>query len=389
MKKSILNLLVAAVVLTVPMSSVNAENDAMTGNSIVQEQAVTDVGYIDPKLPEKDKQILKEVMKNLDKEDRENVFFIDETDGFFTSNRQDRLNEYKLKYKDLVSEDGKLKKKPNYKDIVQDKSELTCETSDESAFTTFGLGYSHPSTACASANSGPYRKVLSVPGKSRITANVYLPVKGTEIYMNPKDKTVGGVTKKTGDAADMYLGALNTIGTKVYQVDAGLQFNWGDGKAPETPTEETWGMISLGMGSVISGSPANFKMGTTAFMKFYIPQSNQAALSVSGTAKDGTPLSQTIVWNVDSEKGFTTYGTAMQVKRITSIAQTTGYEDLTTGSYVYNAQWNDVKVGTASGTEQLMNASLTSTNCGYQPSNILVDWTSWAQETVKVKTGPL
>nr|WP_145160582.1 hypothetical protein [Paenibacillus terrae] len=111
MKKSILNLLVAAVVLTVPMSSVNAENDAMTGNSIVQEQAVTDVGYIDPKLPEKDKQILKEVMKNLDKEDRENVFFIDETDGFFTSNRQDRLNEYKLKYKDLVSEDGKLKKK--------------------------------------------------------------------------------------------------------------------------------------------------------------------------------------------------------------------------------------------------------------------------------------
>jgi hypothetical protein len=156
-----------------------------------------------------------------------------------------------------------------------------------------------------------------------------------------------------------------------------------------TASEETWGMFSLGMGSVISGSPANFKMGTNASVKFYIPTNNQATLAVSGTSKSGTPLSQTVVWNVDPTKQFTISGSQMQMKRVTSIAQTVGYQDFTTGSYLYNAQWNNVKVGTTSGSEQLMNASSTSTGCAYQPSNVLVDWVSWAQETVKVKTGAL
>ncbi|WP_223067357.1 hypothetical protein [Paenibacillus caui] len=358
-------------VLLVPATLVNAKN---------QSQLNEDVGYIDSRLPEKDKEILKEVMKNLDKEDRENVLFIDE-DGYFTMNKLDKLNEYKEKYKELIGPDGKLKRDPNYK-------EKTVNLGEAVEPNVSILSYTNPTTSCPSANSGPFRKIASAKGYSRITTNLYLPIKGTDISMTPKTVNTPNGPQSTYDTAYMYVGAYN-VGTdgNTYTVDAGLMFNYGDSIDPVYPTEETWAMTSLGMSSVISGSPANFKMGTSAFMKFYIPTSNQAALYVTGTAKNGTPLSQTIVWNVSSIKNFSTYGTNMQVKRITAIGQK--YEDLTTGSYLYNAQWSDVKVGTASGTEQLQNAASTATSCGYQTYNVLVDFTDFSRETVKVKTGTL
>ncbi|QSF44930.1 hypothetical protein [Paenibacillus tianjinensis] len=381
LKKGLLYLLFV-LVLAIPLNVVSAESSS---NDISNK---VDFGYIDPKLPQKDQKILREVMQNLDKEDRENVFYIDENTGYFTANRTEKLNEYKAKYKDIIGSDGNLKHDVNYKENAQSVSALECEKIGLDA--TFSVAsFANPTTPCNSADSGPFRKVVSTTGKSRITADLYLPAKGTEMVMSPKSITVDGKQTTTGDTAYIYVGALNTVGSVVHQVDAGLQFNYGDGVDPMYATEETWAMTSLDMGSVISGSPANFKMGTNAFMKFYIPANNQAALSVSGTAKDGSALTATMVWNVSATKGFTTSGSLMQVKRITSIAQLYKHEDLTTGSYMNNVQWNNVKVGTVSGSEQLMNASTTSSGCGYKTSNILVEWTSWAQEVIRVKTGTL
>lgn len=135
-------------------------------------------------------------------------------------------------------------------------------------------------------------------------------------------------------------------------------------------------------------------MGQTVFMKFYVSASNQVTLNVEGYKKDNSFLSATAVYGVDPSKGFTVGGSTMSVKRITSVAQdfTPGAgtsENLTTGSSLYNVVWSNVKVGVASGSEQLQNASTTSTSCGYKTSNVLVDFTSYSQESIKVKAGTL
>ncbi|MBH5318775.1 hypothetical protein I6N90_13290 [Paenibacillus sp. GSMTC-2017] len=376
MKKYILLLL--TLILLIPVSAVSAVKDVGSYAEVDR--------YIDPSLPEKDKQILREVMLNLDKEDRKNVFYINEADGFFTANKVEALKEFKVKYKNLINTDGKLKKDPNY---VEPKYEVEKEAGLVST-----LAYLPPTNVCPTAHTGPFRRVKSKIGYSRVNAYVYLPQKGTEAVMTPKSKTVNGVTKMTGDTAYMYLGAINTATGQ--QVDAGLSLNYGDGIPPVNPTEETWAMTWLGMDSIASGSPANFKMGTTAFMKFYIPANNQAALYVSGTAKNGLPLEQTMVWNVLPNKQFTPSGANMLVKRVTSIAQSIGYEDFTTGSYLNNARWSNVNIGTTAGSETPWNASHIGTgtsgdpsHCGYKANSVLIDWVSWSEETIKIKTGIL
>ena len=73
----------------------------------------------------------------------------------------------------------------------------------------------------------------------------------------------------------------------------------------------------------------------------------------------------------------------MAVKRITTIGQSP--QNLSSGSYLKNVNWQNVKVGTTSGSEVLMTAE----SCAYQTSNALVDWTSQANEKVWVKAGIL
>jgi len=105
--------------------------------------------------------------------------------------------------------------------------------------------------------------------------------------------------------------------------------------------------------------------------------------------KTGQPLKQTIVFNVSSVKEFTPGGSNMQVKRVTSIAQTENYQDLTTGSYLYNVKWSAINVGTTSGTERAWTAADNFESCGYQKTNVLVDIVSPSEELIKIKAGPI
>lgn len=336
--------------------------------------------YIDPRLPEKEQVTMKKIMQSLDKEDRENVLFIDE-DGCVIANRLELIEEFKKQNKDKFNKDGKLKKIKK----VTPVNEEVLPNGDLDLISIASTGYIHPSVEYPSANSGPFRRVLSTEGHSRLIANIYLPAKTSgEAYMNPK--TVTNCTHDTthtttGDKGYIYTGAVTSGG----QIDMGLALNYDAGP---NFWNETWGMFVEGA-EVITPDYGNYKLGQTVFFKYYSPQNNQAALYVSGLDKSGNTSEHTLVVAVSSTKGFRTDGQGMKIKRITSVGQSVGHEDLTTGSYIKNVGWNNVKIGTYSGSEELMNSTNTSEFGGYKLENILVDYTDQANEKVWVKCGTL
>lgn len=91
-----------------------------------------------------------------------------------------------------------------------------------------------------------------------------------------------------------------------------------------------------------------------------------------------------MVVDVSASKNFRTDGVGMKVKRITAVAQTV--QDLTTGSYVKNIHWSNVKVGTTSGSETLQTSG---TFCVYPTSDVEVDYTSDSDENDWTKAGAL
>lgn len=216
-------------------------------------------------------------------------------------------------------------------------------------------------------NAGPFRRVLSTKGKSRITANIYLPSKTTS------EVSIINSTEK----AHIYMGASSPSG----ELDMGLALNYDSGTSP---TNETWGMFVKG-DTNNNASFGNFKMGSEVFMKFYVVSSTSVALYVNGVNKAGESKEYTLVAGVSSSKNFNTNGTNMQVKRLTTIAQKP--QQLESGSYFYNTHWYNVKVGTTSGTEVLMDSTNTASACGYQVENVLVNYLSQNNEYVKLKAG--
>ncbi|HAG10757.1 MAG TPA: hypothetical protein DCK76_05100 [Desulfotomaculum sp.] len=335
--------------------------------------------YIDSSLPEKDKAIMKDIMEHLDKEDRENVLYI-ALDGSYYANKASLLAEFKKQNEGKFDATGKLKLLTNEIPLIDEgninsitKPDVTTLT-EETGLTATSSGYQHPSSQCTNNNSGPYRKVLSKSGYSRLIANIYLPAKPNEAVMTP--------SATSGDKGYIYTGAVTSGG----QIDMGLALNYEAGPAP---TNETWGMFVTGASSVITPDYGNYKMGTSVYMKYYTPQNNQAALYCSGYDKAGNPSIHTLVVAVSTSLNFKTSGVGMQIKRITSIGQIKNHQDLTTGSFIKNVGWSNVKIGTTSGSEVLMNSSNTSSMCGYKTSNVLVDYTNQANEKVWVKCGNL
>lgn len=355
--------------------------------------------FIDSRLPEKDKAVLKDIMAHLDKEDRENVIFIAE-DGWFTANKLELIEEFKKQNKDKVDKDGKLKEidlVPQeslvnvYEKVCTENHNNQTESLQESSLVSVTpTGYQPPSTQLPSANSGPYRRVLSVTGNSRLTSNIYLPDKAlSEAYMNPQavttcthlDPNTGlPLHSSTGDQGYIYTGAVTSGG----QIDMGLALNYASGS---NPWNETWGMFVHGHSSVVQSQFGNYKMGQTIFMKYYTPQDNQAALYVAGKDKAGVKIENTLVVEVSSSKNFKANGQGMKLKRVTSVAQNTGHEKLTTGSFIKNIGWYNVKIGTTSGSEVLMNSSNTESSGGYKIENVRIDYTDPANEQLWVKCG--
>lgn len=343
--------------------------------------------YIDSSLSFEEQKAIKQVMLTLDKEDRENVLYIKE-DGTIIANKKTLKDEFVEQNKDKI-ENGKLRK-ATAEELRSRTVEPQTSTYESTNFDFSTAAYSTPTLNCTNTvqgarKTGPFRRVESTKGYTRLEASIYLPSKvSNEAYINPT--SVGSSNDKGYIYTGSYIYASSTSTSIYYTVDLGLALNYDAGA---TSSMETWGMYING-GTLASGTFGNFKLGSTVAMKYYISSDNNHTLTVAGYDKNSVYQSKTVVMSTPSSQGFTVANAnKISVRRVTSIAQTENSENFTTGSYIKNVGWSDVKVGTSSTNVTLMNSTNTSYFCAYNPGNVQVDYVSQAQEKVWVKAGTL
>lgn len=349
----------------------------VSGNISAQGEAVF---KIDSSINTADAAVMARVMKNLDETDRENVLFID-LDGTVRSNKQELLHTFIKNNVGIMSNEGKFPIndfiQTSETDIFNGKPEIVDSLLLGNESLISPSGYLPPVYTCGYQGTGPYRRAPSISGFSRLTANVYLPSKALgEVYM---PSVTGTPTAK------IYTGQY----TKAGGIDFGLSLNYAPGSALSM---ETWGMEIHGHNGG-SGPLGNFKMGTSVFMKTYVPIDNQSALNVIGVDKQGNPVNYTYVASIPTSLQFKANGQGVMVRRITSIGMNPP-ENFTSGAYLKNVHWSEVKIGNASGSEVYMDSSNsephTSTTagfCGYPVSEVQVDYYSQSNEFVSVKAG--
>jgi hypothetical protein len=184
---------------------------------------------------------MKEVMRPLDKEDRENVLYIAE-DGTIIANKPSLKSEFIEQNKGNI-ENGKLRKataEELQERIVKQKDQ---ENETQSAdFTT--AAYTTPALNCTNTSAGaratgPFRRVESTKGFTRLEASIHLPSKtASEAYINPS--SVGTPNDKGYIYSGSYIyGSGSNSNSIVYTVDLGLSLNYNAGN---TPSQETWGI---------------------------------------------------------------------------------------------------------------------------------------------------
>lgn len=299
-----------SLVSAAPNESTNP--DSITIN-FAQDQQIQ--SKIDSLITGEDRTIMAGVLSRLAPEDRENVIYVDES-GQIYSNKKALLdstesytsigeNQYRSTSGLTITGPG------NYAepiDTAADDSPL------ESKFSTNSV---EPSQT---GGSGPYRRVYSKDGYSWVSAFVTLPG-GTNI----KDQNSTGLL----DTAYVYLGGWSSTSTAI---DAGMQ---------HSTQYDDWAPTTLANGTMVP-SPIRFKANQDIYMKFYITDTNEATLAVSGIGIDGVSKPATIVragvsgWNKD--------GIGSRIKRMTTIGQKGG-ESMTTGSFMKGVHWHDITIG--------------------------------------------
>lgn len=296
-----------------------------------------------------------------------------DADGSILSNKIELIEEFKEQNANLIDEKGKLKQPITTKALtsLSDQGTGLLTSSNTSSWT----GWKYPEAACPSVKTGPYRKVTTQQGYSRMQATIKLPTKNQGIIMTP--------TASSEDKGYVYMGATDKRNN---QIDAGVAFNYGAGPYY---WNEAWDMFIAGADPGSSPGFGTFKPGW-AVMKFYIPEDNKIVLEVTGTNKKNNELATfTVAANVTGWlKDFNANGSQVTLKRVTSIAQEK--EDLTTGSILGSSsdpvKWESVKIGTS--TSNMIYPTI-GYFCGYQVSNVLVNFKDHSYEDVRIKTGTL
>ncbi|WP_110930021.1 hypothetical protein [Paenibacillus bouchesdurhonensis] len=375
MKRTLLAVFIFVLIFSLPVQAVDYE-----------------IVKIDGSVSKDDAYELKAIMLTLDPEDRENVLVI-KPDGSFLANKREIRDEFIKQNSGKFEENGRLKTR-HIKSSEEINESYVTATVEDSKIYNYGLGeefttmaYTNPSLNClntvSSANStGPFRRVESQKGFTRFESNIYLPSKADSDVFIADNTTIA----TSNDKAYIYTGgnAYSSNGQFVAGVDLGLALNYPAGSSP---SNETWGMYASGGVIEDPTQLGNFKMGQTVFMKYYISADNYHALNVQGQAKNGTPITRTVVM-ITSGNYFTEANKAnITVRRVTSIAQTRNRE--ATGSFVKNVNWTNSKVGVTPTGMNLMNSSNTWYQCGYGLSNVSVDYVNQANEKVWINTNTL
>lgn len=306
---------------------------------------------------------MKDVLSKLDEKHRENVVHVKE-DGTIISNKKQLKEEFITKNAKLIGKDGKLIKKPSAW-VKDEKTEP-----DQPSLLPLSIqstGWKYPDYQSENVNSGPYRRVFSNTGYSRLRGNLSLPAKNNGVYMS-----------SLNDKAYAYTGAVDSGGKGI---DIGLAYNYESG---DQAHQESWGMFMAGSSNVTMPSNKNFQGGQTVYIDFYTWATNAVALYAEGYNRAGYFVGSTLTAELGSSYKFYADGTGMKVKRITSIAQSP--QNLTSGSEINYVGWNNIEIGQRYNPAVSQNWGLF---YGYPKTSILVDYTDQSNEKVRVKTGTL
>lgn len=330
--------------------------------------------FIDASVSASDKEKLSKVMASLDKEDRENVLFIDQ-DGSVIANRSEIVEEFRKQNKDKFDSNGKLKIKDE-KPLKETKPDDKCKIDATNLMTIAGTGWKNAEYNCGTVDrTGPYRRVISDKGYSRFHTFVYLPSKSSGLYINPNS------TK--GDTAYIYTGATDKDGDSI---DIGLQYNNPSGN--NFPWDDTWAIFLRGAGNIDQPTYRNFQPAQWVQMKFYVPSDNSIALNVTGYDTTGVMRSSTITGTLGWFSDFKADGTGMNIKKVTSVAQISP-DDLTTGSQLGSkttpVKWENGAIGKGNDANSVAPMTV-GWFCGYNINNVLVDFTDHNNEHVVVGT---
>lgn len=342
--------------------------------------------YVDPSITGEDREIILNVMKTLDPDQRENVIYKSE-DGKIYANKPELLDDvvvYKPVQVRSLNQDGDsvsgtLYSSPDGTEMFamprqQEKpsdAELTgalstgdlpndlssCNTvQSQQEITPFAT--QPPCTG----GSGPYRRVTSNASYSWESAHVYLPG-GAEI----EDHDDPAATDFNGDAGYIYMGGWGQNGGNV---DAGLQHG---------TRYDNWQPM-FNINNNVEGLTDRFKSKQNVNIKFNVPSSNNISLTISGVDfNTGSPVTKTYV---RAATGFVLNGSNI-LKRNTTIAQKP--ENLKTTSYIHNVHWYDSLIGISSTNNHTWTGSDTYPNgyCSYS-SLVSVNYVNAGEETVNI-----
>lgn len=312
--------------------------------------------YISTSVQGSEKRIMEDVISTLPIEDRENVVYLT-TQGKVYANKPELKND--IEQLKLVTDN--VYKNSSGEEFIFPNVEKPTVTKN-----TYLSVSKVVAPGCSSGGTGPYRRVASATGYSWLSMKVHLPSE-TEI----KDL---GPSSTTGDTGYIYTGGWG--GSNSLTVDAGMQHN--------TANKNWSGAIR------VSGTNAPFNLATRyqpnqdIQMKFYVNGNNMVTLVVTGVLVDGVKRTQTVVAEAP---GFSVDGSTNILKRITSIGQTRGKENFSTGSYMKNVHWYDVYIGKSSTNNSAWNSSTQSNIlCSYPNSTkVQTSYVNQGEETVNIQ----
>ncbi len=199
---------------------------------------------------------------------------------------------------------------------------------------------------CKDENSGPYRRVYSKAGFAYQYSKIFLPsdVSGTMKILNDSGH---------GDTAFVYMGGW---GGKGGAVDAGFQHGRymngvQDDWSPFFLVQQMGGpsAITLTDQKQADGAPWRLLAGQEVELSFWVTKEADLtilSMTMKGiTNLDRQPATLTLRAPIDYRFGWDALGGANILKRMTTIGQTRGNQNLATGSYMAGVNWNSSTIG--------------------------------------------
>lgn len=214
--------------------------------------------YIDESIVGDEREVMQEILLNVEPENRENVVYIDENDNIYATNP------------DL-------------------KERITVEYPEPSLL----FDINNEDIMPLDTGNGAYRRISTVPGFSWMSGYVYLPAIGNNFYVANKDL----------ETPHLYIG-----GSAGAEVDAGMLFN---------TYKEDWSLfISVDRHPV--AYTTRYMAGQQVFLKYYVTSDNNVVIQATGYDVNGDK--NTYIKRAKAE-GWRVDGTNCCLKRVTTISQ--------------------------------------------------------------------